>query len=116
MAGTDSSQTISFETPAIILKETQLAENVGMVMRTMLNFGFKSLRLVSPKINWPDPKAISSSAGAYDIIGNQVKVEHVKGETIGKAVDIEKGGSLIIENEDGIISVNEGDVIHLRKL
>jgi len=49
-------------------------------------------------------------------IGNQVKVEHVKGETIGKAVDIEKGGSLIVENEDGILSINEGDVIHLRKL
>ena len=49
-------------------------------------------------------------------IGNQVKVEHVKGDTIGKVIDIEKDGSLIIENEDGITSITEGDVIHLRKM
>ena len=49
-------------------------------------------------------------------IGNQVKVEHVKGDTIGKVIDIEKDGSLIIENEDGTTSITEGDVIHLRKM
>ncbi len=49
-------------------------------------------------------------------IGNQVRVKHINGETVGKAIDIEKDGSLIIENEDGITSVTEGDVIHLRKL
>ena len=40
MAGTDSSQNIKFQN-LIILNETQLPENIGMVMRAMLNFGFK---------------------------------------------------------------------------
>ena len=58
--------------------EIQLAENLGMVLRTMLNFGFKNLRLVNPKVNLPNKKTISSSAGAYDIIGKNIKiVKHV---------------------------------------
>ncbi len=74
MAGTNSSQSITFEKPAVILMEVQLEENIGMVMRTMLNFGFKKLRLVNPKVTWPNSKAISSSAGAYEIIGSDVQV------------------------------------------
>jgi len=49
-------------------------------------------------------------------IGIQVKVEQVNGYVVGKAVDIEKDGSLVIENENGTISITAGDVIHLRKL
>ena len=82
MAGTDRSQNITFKDPVVILKEVQLPENVGMVMRTMLNFGFKNLRLVKPKINWNDPKVIKSSAGAYDIIRNKVKVFNTLEESI----------------------------------
>ncbi len=74
MAGTDSSKKIEFETPFILLKEVQLSENVGMVMRSMLNFGFKNLRLVNPQIEWPNSKIVSSSAGAYDVIGDKVRV------------------------------------------
>ena len=50
------------------------------------------------------------------IIGNHVKVERINGDIIGKAVDIEKDGSLVIENKDSTISITEGDVVHLRKL
>ena len=74
MAGTDSSQIIYFEEPSIILMEVQLPENLGMVMRAMLNFGFKKLRLVKPKIDWKDTKVKSSSAGAFDTISSTVKV------------------------------------------
>ena len=74
MAGTDSSRIIYFEEPSIILMEVQLPENLGMVMRAMLNFGFKKLRLVKPKIDWKDTKVKSSSAGAYDTISSTVKV------------------------------------------
>ena len=49
-------------------------------------------------------------------IGDEVKVEHVNGDIIGKAVDIDKDGLLVIENEHGTTSITEGDVIHLRKL
>ena len=64
---------IIFQNPCIILNDVQLPENVGMVMRAMLNFGFKNLRLVNPKLNLNDKKIISSSAGAYNIIGNNIK-------------------------------------------
>ena len=74
MAGTDSSQIISFEEPSIILMEVQLPENLGMVMRAMLNFGFKKLRLVKPKVEWKDPKVKSSSAGAFETISSSLKV------------------------------------------
>ena len=50
MAGTDSSQNIIFQNPCNILNETQLPENLGMVMRAMLNFGFNCLRLVNPRV------------------------------------------------------------------
>jgi tRNA/rRNA methyltransferase len=74
MAGTDRSQNTNFEKPCIILNEVQLAENLGMVLRAMLNFGFKNLRLVNPKVNFANKKTIASSAGAYDIISNNIKV------------------------------------------
>ena len=82
MAGTDRSQNTSFERPCIILNEVQLAENLGMVLRTMLNFGFKNLRLVNPKVNFANKKTISSSAGAYDIISNNIKVFNSLEESI----------------------------------
>ena len=82
MAGTDSSQKIIFQNPCIILNEVQLPENVGMVMRAMLNFGFKNLRLVNPKVNLNDKKIISSSAGAYNIIGNNIKIFNSLEESI----------------------------------
>ena len=43
MAGTDRSQNTNFERPCIILNEVQLAENLGMVLRTMLNLDLKTL-------------------------------------------------------------------------
>ena len=74
MAGTDSSKSIHFQSPIIILKDIQLEENLGMVMRTMLNFGFKNLRLVKPKFDLNGDKIKSSSAGAFDTINKTIKV------------------------------------------
>ena len=74
MAGTDSSKITNFQKPSIILNEVQLSENVGMVLRAMLNFGFRNLRLINPKVKWPNKKIIASSAGAYNIIGKYVKL------------------------------------------
>ena len=107
MAGTDSSKSITYQDPIIILKGIQLPENLGMVMRTMLNFGFKNLRLVSPKIKWPNYKAIASSAGAYDIIGNSVKVFN----SLEDATD-DTHGYLVINSTSGS-STNAGENIDL---
>jgi len=59
--------------PAIILVEPQLGENIGTAARAMGNYGLENLRLVSPRDGWPSEKAIAASSGATHVIG-QVEV------------------------------------------
>jgi tRNA/rRNA methyltransferase len=72
LAGTDSS--LSDETqqngpaPAIILVRPQLAENVGMCCRAMLNCGLTDLRLVSPVQGWPTDKGRAAASGADVVV------------------------------------------------
>ena len=56
-----------------ILIKTQLGENIGACARSMKNFGFSKLHIVSPIINFPNHKTKATSVGAYDII-NKAKV------------------------------------------
>jgi tRNA/rRNA methyltransferase len=48
----------------VILKDAQLAENIGAVARVMANFGLSDLRLVSPRDGWPQSRAWASASGA----------------------------------------------------
>jgi len=50
--------------PAIILIDTQLAENIGTTARAMLNCGLTDLRLVRPREAWPNDKAVAAASGA----------------------------------------------------
>ena len=54
--------------PVIILVHTQMAANIGMCARAMLNCGLTELRLVSPRDGWPNPDAISPATDAKRII------------------------------------------------
>jgi tRNA/rRNA methyltransferase len=54
--------------PAIVLVEPQMAENVGMVARAMLNCGLEDLRLVRPRQRWPHPGAVATASGADTVI------------------------------------------------
>jgi len=54
--------------PVIILVKTQMAANIGMCARAMLNCGLTELRLVSPRDGWPNPDAISPATDAKHII------------------------------------------------
>ena len=74
MAGTDTKQNFIYSNPSIILRSPQLPENIGMVARSMFNYGFNDLRIVTPKKEWPIKKAISASAGALDLISKDTKV------------------------------------------
>ena len=56
--------------PVVILVETSLAENIGMVARAMMNFGLTELRLIRPKCEWQSSKAINASSGAHTVIKN----------------------------------------------
>ena len=57
----------------IILIKPQLGENIGACARSMKNFGFKKLKLVSPKFKFPNHKTKVTSVGAIDII-NKTKI------------------------------------------
>lgn len=61
------------ETPAIILVQPQLGENIGKTARAMLNFGLTDLRLVDPRDGWPNPSAGPAASGA-DVVLDQAKV------------------------------------------
>jgi len=56
-----------------ILIKPQLGENIGACARSLKNFGFSKLSVVSPKLSWPNNKAKATSVGAYDII-KKVKI------------------------------------------
>ena len=51
-----------------ILIKPQLGENIGACARSLKNFGFSKLHIVTPKQSWPNNKARATSVGAYDII------------------------------------------------
>ena len=64
--------------PAIILVETQLAENIGHTARAMLNFGLRDLRLVAPRDGWPNPRATSTAVGADGVLKAAKVFENVE--------------------------------------
>ncbi len=66
-----------------ILIKPQLGENIGACARSMKNFGFNKLNIVSPKFSFPNHKAKVTSVGAYDIINN-TKVFKTTAEAIGE--------------------------------
>ena len=56
--------------PAILLVETQLAQNMGATARAMLNFGLRDLRLINPQADPLSRDALALAAGADDILKN----------------------------------------------
>ena len=54
--------------PIIILVEPQLAENVGMAARAMMNCGLEQLYLINPREDHLSDKAISASSNAEEIL------------------------------------------------
>jgi len=52
--------------PAIVLIDPQLGENIGMAARAMLNCGLTDLRLVRPRDGWPSQSAERAASGALE--------------------------------------------------
>ncbi len=65
----------------IILVQPQMAENIGMVARAMMNCGLAELRLVVPRDGWPNAAALPAASGA-SVILEQAKAY----ETVAAAV------------------------------
>ncbi len=57
-----------FDNIYFILVRPQMGENIGSVARAIKNFNIKHLRLVNPRCNWPNQKALATSVGAKDIL------------------------------------------------
>jgi len=79
MAGTDSSLEFVFRpSPAIILCEPQLGENIGTAARAMANFGLWDLRIVNPREGWPSEKAVNAASRADHVISRVQVFETVE--------------------------------------
>lgn len=55
--------------PIVILVRPQLGENIGTAARAMMNCGLTEMRLVAPRDDWPNPKAVAAASGADAIVG-----------------------------------------------
>ena len=55
-------------TPVVILVRPTLSENIGAAARAMMNFGLSEMRLVEPKGDWPNQKAINTASGAERVL------------------------------------------------
>jgi tRNA/rRNA methyltransferase len=71
-AGTNHTQPSLEGGPAVILVRPQLAVNIGMCARAMVNFGLSDLRLVNPREGWPRTGALRK--GAYAAAAGAVHV------------------------------------------
>ncbi len=67
----------------IVLIKPQLGENIGACARSMKNFGFNKLSVVSPKFTFPNYKTKVTSVGAIDII-NKTKIFNNTEEALGE--------------------------------
>jgi tRNA/rRNA methyltransferase len=71
MAGTDSTRKIDFgPSPAMVLVNPQLGENIGMAARAMANFGLFDLCLVDPREGWDPVRAEAAASGAHSTVTN----------------------------------------------
>ena len=51
-----------------ILSRPQMGENIGSVARAIKNFNITKLRIVKPRCEWPNQKALATSVGANDVL------------------------------------------------
>ena len=54
--------------PAVVLVRPTLGENIGAAARAMMNFGLREMRLVRPKGEWPNYKALNTASGAERVL------------------------------------------------
>ena len=56
-----------------ILIKPQLGENIGACARSLKNFGFSKLLIVSPKQSWPNHKAKATSGDKTKTTSKETK-------------------------------------------
>ena len=87
-----------------ILVRPQIGENVGSVARALKNFNITKLRIVNPRCNWPNQKALTTSVGAKDIL-NSCKIYNSIEKSVGDLDVIFASTSRIRRVNKRIISI-----------
>tara|TARA_Y100000590_G_scaffold454951_1_gene602684 strand:+ start:527 stop:1252 length:726 start_codon:yes stop_codon:yes gene_type:complete len=88
-----------------ILVRPQIGENIGSVARAIKNFNIKYLRIVNPRCNWPNQKAIATSVGAKDILKSAKIYDSVE-KSIGDLDIVFASSSRVRKVNKKIISVS----------
>jgi len=88
-----------------ILVRPQMGENIGSVARAIKNFNIRYLRIVNPRCNWPNQKALATSVGAKDIL-KSAKIYDTVEKSIGDLDIIFASSSRIRKINKRIISVS----------
>ena len=89
-----------------ILVRPQIGENIGSVARAIKNFNIKYLRIVNPRCNWPNQKALATSVGARDILKSAKIYDSVE-KSIGDLNIIFASSSRIRKINKKIIAVSD---------
>ena len=88
-----------------ILVRPQIGENIGSVARAIKNFNIKYLRIVNPRCNWPNQKALATSVGAKDVLKSAKIYDSVE-KSIGDLDIIFASSSRIRKVNKKIIAVS----------
>ena len=87
-----------------ILVRPQMGENIGSVARAIKNFNIKNLRIINPRCNWPNHKALATSVGARDIL-KSTKIYNSIEKSVGDLDVIFASSSRIRKINKKIISI-----------
>ena len=66
---------VAANSPCVILVEPRLAENIGTTSRAMRNCGLTDMRLVDPKVDWLNDKALAAASGGEKILERAQKFD-----------------------------------------
>jgi len=105
---------MSYSNVHFILFKPQLAENIGACARALKNFNFNKLKIVSPKISFPNEKVFATSVGAKDLI-NASKVYSNFEDAIKNTNCVIATSSRIRKKNYKYLSINELKKIDFKK-
>jgi len=97
---------MSLKNVHFILVRPQIGENIGSVARAIKNFNIKKLRIINPRCQWPNEKALATSVGAKDILKSS-KIYNSLEKSVGDLDVIFATSSRIRKVNKRIISIND---------
>ena len=97
---------MSLKNVHFILVRPQIGENIGSVARAIKNFNITKLRIINPRCQWPNEKALATSVGAKDIL-KSTKIFNSLEKSLGDLNIVFASTSRIRKVNKRIISIND---------